>query len=248
MRSRNSPNLASTIVGGRNVFQQRRRSVISHPVGLSLSVALHGQNPENDNLDSILKDSVNEWEDKGQKGEKALTAWLSTKINAHAISTGVYSNKEMYVKSKTGATGYIDILLSGTPGAMDRLAVVEVGLNNADWWAKFQQGSKYVDYLMESPKEQKEPLLLGTLTLETNPRRTKLGVFLCVPSSSLPKAHYRIIALGYTVSTTLEDASKAFGQFLRTTSWFSDWRGLTSTDDYQYLSSNCCRVGGTKVK
>jgi len=73
-----------------------------------------------------------------------------------------------------------------------------------------------------------------------------LGVFLCVPTSSESKTYNRMILLGHTHSTTLKDASQAFGQFLRTTSWCSDWISLTpdNADDYRYLSPHCCLVRG----
>jgi len=162
------------------------------------------------------------------------------------------------VKSRTDKSGFIDIYLNSDFIGEGCLAVIEVGFVNSAWWKKFAQGTKYVDYLLESVKdhlagkgqEHKQPLLLAILTIEPESCKSKLGVFLCVPSPSMGQAQFRIIALSYTISLNLEDASKSFGQFLRTVSWFSNWRRLepNANDGYEYLSPNCCRVGGTHVR
>ncbi len=136
------------------------------------------------------------------------------------------------MKSKTGNSGYIDVYLH--PGLIGEgcLAVIEVGFVNSECWKNVHQGTQYVDDMLESLKdrqtdqeqEQKQALLLPILTLEPESCKSKLGVFLCAPSSSIPKAQFRIIALSYTISLDLENASKSFGQFLRTVSWVSKWR------------------------
>lgn len=257
---------------GRMVLHQRHSSVISHPLGLALTVTLHGQSPEelpylsrerrtieNDNLDSALEQSVPKEENLNNNPE--LIKHLFTNINNQTIQTGIHSHKEVYVESKR-KMGVMDIVLSRDSGGRDRLAVIQVGLNNSDWWEKFYHGSFYVDALMESStdgdlgmqQKQTEPLLLAALTIETNKGtdgcQSKLGVFLCIPSSSRRNASHRIISLKYTISKTLEDASKAFGLFLRTTVWFSDW--LTAEpnpkDGYQLLGPTCCLVEGVDGK
>ncbi len=260
-----SPSGNSSIRGGQNVWQQLHRSVLYHPLGLPLTVALHNERPEdlpflsqqrrniqNHHVDKILQQSFNEWTNNGDLKETMLMKKLSDNIADLALQTTVHAENEVVVQKRCGGIERIDVLLSSNTDEKEPLAIIKVGLDNGDWWAKFDQGTKYVNSLMESSMER--PLLFATLTISKVFKQSKLGVFMCVPSSSPssnnPNANYRMIALGYTVSNTLKDASKAFGQLLRTTAWFSDWIAAepTSAATFQYLSSNCCLVGGTHVR
>jgi hypothetical protein len=237
--------------------------VISHPLGLPLAVALHGQEPDdlpflsrerrkltNDNdLDQLLQDSVEYCQSNNTWKETVLTGRLSEMIMDQAKKTGLYADKEVNLKTVDDQRGRLDILLSSEK--KERLAVIEVGLDNSIWFEKFNQSYKYINLMIRPSKEdeaQKKPLLLATLTIQFNKTTTsyqsKLGVFLCVPITRKSKPYYRMILLGNTFSMTLDEASKAFGRFLRTTSWFSDWIRAEpqTTDGYEYLSSNCCLV------
>jgi hypothetical protein len=253
-----------TCSDGYYVLQKHLRSVIYHPLGLPLAVALHQKSPEdlpflsrerrkltNDNsLDQILQQSVQYCQSNNTWNETVLTGRLSEAIMDQAKKTGLYANKEVNLTSVDDQRGRLDILLSSEKN--ERLAVIEVGLDNSTWLDKFQQSYKYIKMMLKPSKEdeaQTQPLLLATLTIETNKTssscESKLGVFLCVPISRESKTYHRLILLGHTHSETLEEASIAFGQFLRTTSWFSDWIRAepTTTDGYEYVNSTCCLVG-----
>jgi hypothetical protein len=94
-----------------------------------------------------------------------------------------------------------------------------------------------------------KPLLCAVLTIEGEEDgadlKVKLGVFLCSPTRSKSAFNdSRLTLLCHFDTNNLEEASKAFGKLLRATSDFSRWReSLDESLDYEYLSSNCCRVG-----
>jgi hypothetical protein len=263
--SRDTPSATSTNAGGKNVLNDRLRSVIYHPLGLPLAEALHGHDPcellylgqtcrviAKDNLDKVLKDSILEWRANSRK-EPDLTYILSEKIMEESKQTGLLSDNEKPVTlNHEKSKGRTDLLLSSfdEKKRLKPLAVIEVGLNNSEWWKKFQQGTKYIDALFEH--EQKDhpkcvdPLLVAALTIPKSslgePWESKFGVFLCVPPSDTSHATCRIILLWHTRTSTLEAVSEAFGRFLRITASFADWR-QNAAAEYQYFSSSCCGVG-----
>jgi hypothetical protein len=204
----------------------------SSPAGKSAETLRNLQRPrrtiENDNLDSCVEQFVHNLE------RQRLIELLFTSINHQMIPNGIYSHKEVYVESES-TSGVMDIVLSRDPGGEDRLAIIQIGLRNSDWFKTFHSGSLCVHALMESSKDgdpgkeqkPKQPLLLAALTMESNEEtdwcQSTLGVFLCVPSNSGPNDPYEIMPMKYTKSQSLTDVSKDFGQLLRTTFWFSDW-------------------------
>ncbi len=231
----------SAFYDGPTTRQQCSSSVAGNPLGLGLTGTLHGQCPEklrnlereqptieNDNLDSSVEQFVHNLE------RQRLIELLFTSINHQMIPNGIYSHKEVYVESES-TSGVMDIVLSRDPGGEDRLAIIQIGLRNSDWFKTFHSGSLCVHALMESSKvgdpgkeqKPKQPLLLAALTMESNEEtdwcQSTLGVFLCVPSNSGPNDPYEIMPMKYTKSQSLTDVSKDFGQLLRTTFWFSDW-------------------------
>jgi hypothetical protein len=249
--------------GGYKALQEHLRSVISHPLGLPLTVALHGQKPEdlpylsrqrrnltNDNdLDQILQISVQYCQSQQTAwNETDLTEQLAKTIKEISDQTGLYADREVFLTASSDQCDRLDVRLCSEN--VECLAVIQVGLDNTTWWDEFHQSFKYIINIMLKPSnvgvKQTQPLLLATLTIDPESFEGKLGVFLCVPTSSESKTYNRMILLGHTHSTTLKDASQAFGQFLRTTSWCSDWISLTpdNADDYRYLSPHCCLVRG----
>jgi hypothetical protein len=92
-----------------------------------------------------------------------------------------------------------------------------------------------------------KPLLLAIVTItNTVPDHFdfRIGVFLC---SRKQDADYRVSLLFHHRSTTLQDASNAFGRLLQVALSFFKWRNEMAEDSddndaYEYLSSDCCRV------
>jgi len=101
----------------------------------------------------------------------------------------------------------------------------------------------------------KSPLLLAVMTIddkrqdqETSSNQNfvvKLGVFLCFWNKNKENERdtLRISLLWQSKTGTLGDASKAFGSLLRGVCDFSSWIDKKDENDYEYFSSNCCRVG-----
>ena len=89
-------------------------------------------------------------------------------------------------------------------------------------------------------------MLCAILTLEgednTQELVSQFGVFLCWPNSG---KRFRIALLWNARNFDLLAASKDFGCFLRVVSSFAVWLKTDSKVDYEYLSSNVCRVGNT---
>jgi hypothetical protein len=130
--------------------------------------------------------------------------------------------------------------------------VFEFGLHSEDWFRKLDQGFKYLNRMCNPEKLSNKivfakPLLLAIVTI-TKPGPDhfdfRMGVFLC---SRKQNADYRVSLLFRHRSTTLQDASHAFGRLLHVALSFYQWRNNkpaedSNDDDYEYLSSNCCRV------
>ncbi len=213
-----------------------------------------------DDLDNVLELAFQEWtKSECAKDVKGLTRLLSTQIAKQSIHTGVYSKTDKLWNSKWSSSHIPKdqkdvILLSRDPDGKEPLAIIQVGTRNEEWWTTFQRGNDRVVVLLAPLKEeeqmQREPILFVTLTIENNMESnsiaSKLGVFLCYPSS---RRQYRMSLLRNSHSKTLMEASKAFGRFLRTTYSFDIWIQDEEAiyNDYQPLSSSCCLVNGSRV-
>ena len=190
--------------------------------------------------------------------ETALTEQLAKAItNNGEISPTFSAKKEVNLKKEASSDsfGRIDIVLHHKEEP-EPYVVFEFGLHSDDWFRKLDQGFKYLNRMCD-PKNclSKEmvfakPLLLAIVTItKTGPDHIdfRMGVFLC---SRKQNADYRVTLLFRHRSTTLPDASNAFGRLLQVALLFFKWRNNkpaedSNDDDYEYLSSNCCRV---KVK
>jgi hypothetical protein len=146
-RNSDSPSSSATNSSGRAGLNARLRSVLSHPLGLPLTVALHdGIDPKNDltflkrayppvltdksQWDSILENAVTEWTHNNNNNNKRapesprephlepkLTTLLSKKIEEET-SSSLRSAAEARVKvDDRGGFGFIDILLSSDSGS-----------------------------------------------------------------------------------------------------------------------------------
>ena len=150
------------------------------------------------------------------------------------------------------------------------LLLLEVCLKGDYWWMIFRQGVEDIQmmYCMANQQTDISPLLLAIMSIDDKPQRSmettknttttdddqsfvvKLGVFLCFweNEDSRDNDSLCVSLLWQSKTHNLEDASKAFGRLLRGVCDFSSW--ITKQDDnddenevqYEYFSSNCCRV------
>jgi hypothetical protein len=220
----------------------------------------------NTDFDNIFSDAVTEWlrvyPTPKDRSETQLTKLLSARIEEKTIQTGFHSDAEVGVNcaevsavpSKHSKNSRIDVLL--TPEEKNSkmpstpFALIEVGRNDLNWWKKLDQNIKYFDKLGDQQKDQrlrfKKPLLCAVLTIEGEELKAefkvKLGVFLCSPKGPSPR-NSRFTLLWHFKATSLKEASEAFGKLLRATSDFSSWRENNEALEYEYFSSNCCKVG-----
>jgi hypothetical protein len=136
--------------------------------------------------------------------------------------------------------------------------LIEVGLQNEDWWKKVDQGITYVQALTkvddgdddDDEKEDKarftEPMLFTVVTIDKKNREltsARLGVFLCTQRNpESPSGNFRVALLWRTETKDLQELSKAFGRMLRATCLLPKWKD-TDCKNYEYLGPNCCRIG-----
>jgi hypothetical protein len=138
------------------------------------------------------------------------------------------------------------------------LMVIEFGRKGEEWWTKFDQLVRYIDMISNPKSDQifnfERPLLMSAITINGNHEDeinlVKIGVFLCRPNQTLEETmnnKLRITPLWHNVSNNLQDASNAFGKLLEATAHFQKWvnneRDLAKEFQYEYFSSNCCRMG-----
>jgi hypothetical protein len=225
-------------------------------------------------FEAAVNEWVTESPDPKNRRETAFTKILSRQIETE---TGFNSHAEAYLNYCSSSSNLQrqcrpDILFwdlsstskeppsRGTAATAEArpLALIEVGRNNSEWWMKLDQNSKYLDAMLKQKQKNPllrfvEPLLFAVLTLEgegnddesSSSFRAKLGVFLCVPKND--REDYRMALLWRVSPCSLQEASNAFGRFLRVTSSFAEWRKNKKEVGYQYLSSSCCRVGDDQV-
>jgi hypothetical protein len=268
-----SPSSTANNSHGRDELDARLRSVLSHPLGLPLTQALHDGNPNdllflkrafpnelpNDSkLNTVLENAVNDWVTNNTPNslrEPQLTKVLSTKIEEEFKETSLHSAAEVQVKVDNGH-GSIDILLSSScsdASTAKPLALIEVGRKDSDWWKKLDQNVKYLKAMLKIGQidervilDSDKPVLLAVLTIEkegTEPEQFRVKFGVFLCT---PKSNtdFRMTLLWHTMASELQEASKIFGKFLRVTYCFAGWRE-NNDDTYKYLSSNCCRVGNS---
>ena len=218
--------------------------------------------------DKILSASYGEYETRQTTEtpwtEAQLTMKLCEKINKdfghHFNAEHQASVKCVLVDTNQELNGNTDIMLStkvkqgvqSTP-----VAVLEFGLSTDNWMQKFHQGVKYLKIMRKESNQEKhftKPLLLAIITLDkssTGDFKFRIIVFLCYRRQKNAAAaaddednNFRLSLVWKHQDTNKEDASKSFGSFLRNSNQFQKWRDReVPIDDFEYLSSNCCKVG-----
>ena len=264
-----SPSASASNNYGFEEIVQRLRSVLHHPMGLPLTCLLENKSEskvkelllrnfsdqletqlKSDAFDDLFSACYSSWTNPG---EPALTAALSTRMG-QAMKDSNLEALHQYLVSRP--TGTIDVLVRRV--AHDKssstapVLLIEVGLQNEDWWKKVDQGITYVQALTKVDGEKRdrahftEPMLFTVITIETKNRElmsARLGVFLCTqrkPES--PSDDFRVALLWRTETKDLQELSKAFGRMLRATCLLPKWKD-TACENYQYLGPNCCRIG-----
>ena len=286
-RSGSNPSSVANKYHGKDVLNDRLRSLLSHRLALPLYYAFNetdgretkplyrasveiavpneGGDGGGDGLGNILEQAVTEWVrdcKDSLRTEKQLTKIMRQKIRDHEVCKSKHFHlpeKGTLLKTQESAqdkpgTGYSEFLFSDSTdegGPSTPLALLEVGRNNQEWWKKLDQAWIYLDIL--SNDMSKEPLifndavLCSALTIEGEDNgptfQSQLGVFLCWPSNG---KRSQIALLWNVRSSGLNEASQAFGRFLRVVCSFANWRKNNDANaDYEYLSSSVCRFGTT---
>jgi hypothetical protein len=142
-------------------------------------------------------------------------------------------------------------------GQTTPVAVLEFGLSTADWMHKLDQGVKYLNIMLKEINQEKrftKPLLLAIITLNKSSAgdfEFSIGVFLCsrkqkndADADDDADYKFRLSLVWKHQDANKEDASKSFGSFLRNANRFQKWREIeVPIKKFEYLSSNCCKVG-----
>jgi hypothetical protein len=211
---------------------------------------------KSDAFDDIFIECYSSWTETENPGELALTTALSTRMG-EAMKASSLEALHQYIVSHP--QGKIDVLVRRV--AHDRssstapVLLIEVGLQNENWWKKVDQGITYVQALTkvdddDDEKENKthftEPMLFTVVTIEKKNREmmsARLGVFLCTRRNPKnPTDDFRVALLWRTETRDLQDLSKAFGRMLRATCLLPKWKDI-AFENYEYLGPNCCRIG-----
>lgn len=210
-------------------------------------------------FDHLLQNAVKKWWKKPNRTERDLTKALAEDItNNTDIPFSALGEVKLLETNKQ--RGHVDILFT-TAKELDKnaqstpLMVIEVGLKGLDWWKKFDQGVKYLDRMRRGTQPVKcarfqKPLLLAVMTIDNERAKksqsfvVRLGVFLCFRKNpDDDKDNFRMSLLWHSKTISLEDGSAMFGRLLWVLSVFSSWRDEEDELDYEYFSSNSCRVG-----
>jgi len=273
-----SPSASAANDQGKEQVNRRLRSVLSHPLALPLLHMLHGNNPgklgylwrtskfykdddddgtESTSFDRIFENTFNNWLKVTKRDEPGLSKALANAIELEHEDMKFHSDSEVRMNHGDKIRshyGIIDIFLTPeTETESTPFAIIEVGLNDVDWWKKMDQSMKYLAKMGSDQTDNRlrfeEPLLLVVLTIEggggapsDKELKVRLGVFFCSPKSTC-KDDYRISLLWQSHTNNLTKASKDFGRLLRATSDFSRWRvdGQVNVR-WEYLGPNCCKV------
>jgi hypothetical protein len=160
-----------------------------------------------------------------------------------------------------GGTARMDILVServeGTGEVHHPRLVVEVGLDNKQWWKKFHQGISYLRCL-EGFRTSKAALLAVVTVGEKEAAR--IGVFLVTPKlvrgdegTTTARCEYRVSLLRHEQTASISELSSEFGRVLRATcqlpAFLAASDAMLERGDFRYLGPSCCLVkhNGKKV-
>jgi hypothetical protein len=174
-------------------------------------------------------------------------------VKHQAAVNGVRADNNQAV---TGKTDIMIFTKAAQGGQSTPVAVLEFGLLTADWMQKLSQGVKYLNIMLkESNPERRftKPLLLAIITLNKSSAgdfEFSIGVFLCsrkrkndADADDGDDDNFRLSLVWKHQDTNKDDASRSFDSFLRNANRFQKWRDIeVSIQDFEYLSSNCCKV------
>jgi hypothetical protein len=149
-----------------------------------------------------------------------------------------------------------DVTVGSLQGAKQTVLMVELGLNNEDWWRKFDRGLRY----MRNLESLAGPALLAVVTLagpgqggtpKTGPKTgdfARLGAFLVTkrPGRTPSGAEFRISLLWHERAKGLRAASGGFGRIVRAAcllpEWIEESKAMKEAGSYGYLGPNCCKI------
>jgi hypothetical protein len=271
--SSDSPSNSATNHNGKHVLHDKIRSILSHSLGLPLLFAMIEKKVPEDlrqhipafqfhedknAYDNVLNECLDRWKNKE---EKELTKDIPVEINNVATlkqHKNFCAHNQVHVQDEMKSAGYIDFLVSpesdkATPEEKSTpLMVVEVGLKSNDWFLKLDQGTKYlkrmcIDQCLKLAQFQ-HPILFSVMTIERLKHDQEggkidiqIGVFLACRKN---ESDFRLSLLRQIKTTDRTKASSFFGRMLWLSRELQEWRNnQKETSDYQYFSSNCCRIG-----
>jgi hypothetical protein len=240
-----------------------------------------------DDHDKIFEESFNDWwkgagagagagEDT-KDGEKAFVKMLAERVHQSlSLSRRAWGVKDDVFARKGRTRGYVGVLVqcdrdnkrraSPVPGdepaqgdgAGDApVLLVEVGLENEEWWTKLNHGYQY----LRCVENLQGPLLLAAITFEprgdgADPLHHRIGVFLATSSPSgspgddpddgpFERRKFGTSLLWRSQATCIEKLSQSFGRVLRAARLLVEWDAAESL--HRYLGPNCCLLIGPEV-
>jgi hypothetical protein len=162
----------------------------------------------------------------------------------------------------------IDIVLESTRNDSTKIPymIFEFGMDHDQWWSKFNQGVKYVEMIYKQSLQNDTPLLMVIVTIDpksgtsnnnnstdntdNNDKtvETKMGLFFCRPRwTGEGFKGLRISLIWNSNSEKLLKGSQQLGKVFEVATLFkSCLEDIDQKDlyrDYEYFSSNCCRIG-----
>ena len=175
---------------GYEVASSRLRSVLCHPLGLSLMHALNDGDPSTlkclakeqrsidftESLNNILSNSVEQWR-QGRKLEEKLTKAIAEKTEELSGRLHYSALSEVQLRCKDNvaqSNARMDIVFKAS-GISTPYAIIEFGLAGMEWSKKLDQCVKYIDRLVEGGMnrgkehgilEFKRPILCTVVTIE----------------------------------------------------------------------------------
>jgi hypothetical protein len=242
------------------------------PHGLPLDIRINREelfDTFKQKFDSVLEDEWNKARNRKDKVHEAtLTTNITKRLNNMETTTGnlPFQAQSETVIDSTTHSGKIDIILfdrtfDGDTDAKFPFMVFEFGMNHNDWWSKFEQCTQYTKMLYKQQEvKTDQPILCVVITIDPNESTnngtkqviTKMGVFFCRPKwvkniSGKDSLDLRVSLIWNSKSDDLKGGAKQFGKILEVGAIFQSLRrdevNLSNVYEYEYFSSNCCKIG-----
>lgn len=207
-------------------------------------------------LDHVLRTSCGAWlagAGEDEPAETDFTAFLSREM-AEALRP--YQMTVEHDRPLRGTKYRPDIVVREA-STLHPVLVIEVGLSNAGWWQKVDQGLMYLPFLRGSTRELKHPVVLAVLTIESVMRNNRsvfsearIGTFLATSTKPAPAVvhDFRLALLHRAETTSAAFLSLQLGQLMRAACLLPAWASAPSPMEggrprHEYLGPNCRRVG-----